>query len=115
MIPFKLYDYQGDLINDFNDYRFSIILKARQLGISTITAAYCVWLMLFHRDKNVLVIGAEVQTTQLDFDDEGRGTAILFGDGAAAFVSLRLQRDRDMDRAPLRDFVTLEVPLVIRA
>ena len=34
--------------------------------------------------QNVLVIGAEVQTTQLDFDDEGRGTAVLFGDGAAA-------------------------------
>jgi len=34
--------------------------------------------------KNILVIGSEVQTTQLDFDDEGRGTAVLFGDGAAA-------------------------------
>ena len=34
--------------------------------------------------KNILVIGAEVQTTQLDFDNAGRGTAILFGDGAAA-------------------------------
>ena len=34
--------------------------------------------------KNILVIGAEVQTTQLDFDDAGRGTAVLFGDGAAA-------------------------------
>jgi len=34
--------------------------------------------------KNILVIGAEVQTTQLDFDNEGRGTAILFGDGATA-------------------------------
>ena len=34
--------------------------------------------------KNILVIGAEVQTTQLDFDNEGRGTAVLFGDGAAA-------------------------------
>ena len=34
--------------------------------------------------KNILVIGSEVQTTQLDFDDKGRGTAILFGDGAAA-------------------------------
>jgi 3-oxoacyl-[acyl-carrier-protein] synthase-3 len=33
--------------------------------------------------KNILVIGAEVQTTQLDFDDDGRGTAVLFGDGAA--------------------------------
>ncbi len=34
--------------------------------------------------KNILVIGAEVQTTQLDYDDQGRGTAIIFGDGAAA-------------------------------
>ena len=33
--------------------------------------------------KNILVIGAEVQTTQLDFDNDGRGTAVLFGDGAA--------------------------------
>ena len=33
--------------------------------------------------NNILVIGAEVQTTQLDFDDTGRGTAVLFGDGAA--------------------------------
>ena len=34
--------------------------------------------------KNILVVGAEVQTTQLDFDNAGRGTAVLFGDGAAA-------------------------------
>ena len=34
--------------------------------------------------KNILVIGAEVQTTQLDYDDKGRGTAVIFGDGAAA-------------------------------
>ena len=33
--------------------------------------------------KNILVVGAEVQTTQLDFDNDGRGTAVLFGDGAA--------------------------------
>ena len=62
LIPFKLYDYQGDLINDFNDYRFNIILKARQLGISTITAAYVVWMMLFHRDKNILVMATKYTT-----------------------------------------------------
>jgi len=62
LIPFKLYDYQGDLINDFNDYRFTIILKARQLGISTITAAYIVWMMLFRRDKNVLVMATKFST-----------------------------------------------------
>ena len=62
LITFKTYPYQDDLLNDFNDYRFNIILKARQLGISTITAAYCVWMMLFHRDKNVLVMATKFGT-----------------------------------------------------
>ena len=62
LIPFKAYDYQQDLLKNFNDYRFNIILKARQLGISTITAAYIAWLMLFHRDKNILVVATKLQT-----------------------------------------------------
>ena len=61
-IPFKAYDYQKDLLVDFNDYRFNIILKARQLGISTVTAAYVAWLMLFYRDKNILVVATKLQT-----------------------------------------------------
>jgi len=36
--------------------------------------------------NNILVIGSEVQTTQLDYDTEGRGTAIIFGDGAASVL-----------------------------
>ena len=62
LIGFKTYPYQDDLLRDFNDYRFTVILKARQLGISTITAAYCVWMMLFHRDKNVLVMATKFGT-----------------------------------------------------
>jgi len=62
LIPFKTYDFQDDLLRHFDDYRFNIILKARQLGISTITAGYIVWLMLFHRDKNVLVIATKFGT-----------------------------------------------------
>jgi len=62
LIPFKLYDYQGELIRDFNDYRFNVILKARQLGISTVTAAYIAWMLLFHRDKNVLVMATKFST-----------------------------------------------------
>ena len=61
-IPFKAYDYQQQLLKDYTDYRFNIILKARQLGISTITAAYIAWLMLFHRDKNILVVATKLQT-----------------------------------------------------
>ena len=62
LIPFKTYDFQSELLKDFNNYRFNIILKARQLGISTVTAGYIVWLMLFHRDKNVLVIATKFGT-----------------------------------------------------
>ena len=62
LIAFNTYDFQTDLLQDFNDYRFNVILKARQLGISTITAAYVAWMMMFHRDKNVLVIATKFST-----------------------------------------------------
>ena len=62
LIPFKTYDFQTDLVNNYNDHRFTVILKARQLGISTITAAYVAWMMMFHRDKNVLVIATKFGT-----------------------------------------------------
>ena len=62
LIAFRTYDYQTDLLNDFNNHRFNVILKARQLGISTISAGYIAWLMLFHRDKNILVVATKFGT-----------------------------------------------------
>ena len=62
LILFDTYDFQDTLLKDFNDYRFNVILKARQLGISTITAGYIVWLMLFHRDKAILVMATKFAT-----------------------------------------------------
>ena len=62
LIQFKTYPYQDDLLNDYNDFRFNIILKARQLGISTITAAYCVWFMLFHKEKSIVVLATKFST-----------------------------------------------------
>jgi hypothetical protein len=62
LIPFKLYPFQEDLVENFIDHRFNVILKARQLGISTITAGFVVWQMLFHKEKNVLVIATKFGT-----------------------------------------------------
>ena len=36
--------------------------------------------------KNILLIGAEVQSTAMHLTDEGRDTAIIFGDGAGAAI-----------------------------
>lgn len=61
-LPFKLFDYQEDLVHAFINNRFNIILKARQLGISTVTAAFACWVLLFRRDKTLLVVATKVST-----------------------------------------------------
>ncbi len=60
LIPFKLYPFQEEVVRDFRDYRYNIILKARQLGISTSMAGYVTWLMLFQRNKNVVVMATKL-------------------------------------------------------
>jgi len=63
-IPFELYEFQEKSVREFKDHRFNIILKARQLGISTLTAGYALWLMTFHQDKNVLVIATKQEVAK---------------------------------------------------
>jgi hypothetical protein len=63
-IPFHLYDFQEKTIEDFIQHRFNIILKARQLGISTLTAGYSLWMMTFHADKNILVIATKQEVAK---------------------------------------------------
>lgn len=58
-IPFETYDFQNDVIRAMQENRFNIVLKSRQLGLSTITAAYAVWLAIFYKDKNILIIATK--------------------------------------------------------
>ena len=58
-IPFDLYEFQEKTISEFQNERMNVILKARQLGISTLTAGYALWMMTFHKDKNILVIATK--------------------------------------------------------
>ena len=44
--------------------RFNIILKSRQMGISTLTAGLTVWSMVFNEDFNVLVIAIKQDTAK---------------------------------------------------
>ena len=60
LISFDTYDFQDECVQNFVDNRFSVILKSRQLGISTLTAAYAAWMALFYKDKNVLVIATKL-------------------------------------------------------
>ena len=55
LVPFDLYEYQTDLLNTVEDNRFTFILKSRQLGFTTIMAAYSLW-MSMRQGENVLLL-----------------------------------------------------------
>ena len=55
-VSFDTYPFQDECLKQFLDHRFNVVLKGRQLGMSTLTAAYAVWLALFHKDKKILII-----------------------------------------------------------
>jgi hypothetical protein len=63
-IMFNLYPFQGKVLNLWKENPYSIVLKSRQLGISTLAAAYALWLMTFHKDKNVLCLATKQETAK---------------------------------------------------
>ena len=63
-ILFNLYPFQDKVLYLFRDHQYLITLKSRQLGISTLAAGYSLWLMLFHKDKNVLALATTQATAR---------------------------------------------------
>jgi hypothetical protein len=63
-IPFHLFPFQETTLTDFKDHRYNIILKSRQTGISTLTAGFSLWKMLFNDDYNVLVIATKQEVAK---------------------------------------------------
>lgn len=59
VVPFKLYPFQEDLIQTVIDNPYVVVNKSRQLGISTVSAAFCLWYCIFHHTKNILVIATK--------------------------------------------------------
>jgi len=63
-ILFNLYPFQEKVLHLFKDNQYLMVLKSRQLGISTLAAGYALWLMLFHKDKNVLALATTQATAR---------------------------------------------------
>ena len=63
-IQFSLYPFQEKVLGLFDANPYSIILKSRQLGISTLTAGYSLWMMTFHQDRNILCIATKQDTAK---------------------------------------------------
>jgi hypothetical protein len=60
LIPFETFEFQDDCLRAFEEHRFNIILKSRQIGLSTVSAAYATWLASFYKDKTILIIATKL-------------------------------------------------------
>ena len=63
-ILFNLFPFQEKVLHLMQENPYSIILKSRQLGISTLAGGYSLWMMLFHKDKNILCIATKQETAR---------------------------------------------------
>jgi len=55
-VPFLLYPFQKRVLWYFLTKRFNIVLKFRQAGITELISLYCLWLAMFHPNKNIVII-----------------------------------------------------------
>ncbi len=54
-IDFEPFDYQLDLVENYNNNRFSINMLGRQMGKTTVAAGYLLWYAMFKPDSTILV------------------------------------------------------------
>ena len=61
-VPLSLFDYQQKTLDVFRNNRYVIVLKARQLGLTTMAMAYALWMLLFRPGSNIVMVSKN-QTT----------------------------------------------------
>lgn len=63
-LSFRTFPYQDRCLKAFQENRFVITNKSRQLGLSTLSAAYSLWMALFQKEKNILVIATRLEVAK---------------------------------------------------
>lgn len=54
---FKPFEYQKEMIENFAKHRNNVMLTARQMGKTTLAAAYILWYAMFHPNQTILLLG----------------------------------------------------------
>jgi hypothetical protein len=56
LIPFKMWEFQKEMIRTYHENRFSITKCPRQVGKTTTSVAYLLWVTLFSDSQNIAVL-----------------------------------------------------------
>ena len=64
VVPFKMYDFQEDMIRTFHENRFVITKCPRQVGKTTTAIAYLLWTVLFQDAQTIAVLANRGDTAR---------------------------------------------------
>ena len=64
LIPFKMYDFQKKILNDFHNNRFNIAKLPRQTGKSTTVVAYLLYYAIFYDSVNIGILANKASTAR---------------------------------------------------
>jgi len=64
IVPFRLFDFQKELIQSYIDHKYNIANKYRQAGISTTTCAFIAWYTIFNPNRTVAIVANKLQTAR---------------------------------------------------
>lgn len=63
--PFIMFDAQRDTVRGWLGNRYTVVLKARQIGYTTLVAAYCFWLAFFYDDRPIIIVSKTQEHAKL--------------------------------------------------
>ena len=64
LVPFKLYKFQKEMVETFNNNRFSICKLPRQSGKSTTTVSYLMHYAMFNPNSNIALLANKSSTAR---------------------------------------------------
>lgn len=103
IIPFRLFDFQKDLIQTYRSNRLVVANKYRQAGISTTTCAYIAWYIMFNSNRQVAIIANKLETAR----DEIMSDVVLFIESCPAW--LRPKTGRETETGKYKDTQKLKI------
>lgn len=77
-VPFELYTYQNKAVKDFEVYDYTLTMKTRQTGLTTISEAYTAWWMVTKENQIIVALAYEMKSSKKflkgvrDFIDDAR-------------------------------------------
>ena len=64
LVPFKMYDFQKEILRDFHNNRFNIAKLPRQTGKSTTVVAYLLYYAIFYDSVNIGILANKASTAR---------------------------------------------------